>query len=107
MRTVLVIGSVILALAASVVPSEARGRRGGIGLVLVGTGGAPRPTPAAAQGQPDAGPVIRTATADPASPEPMTTGTTTRAKPREAPPAEAWCARGRVFGTGAGFCAIN
>ncbi|UHC19208.1 hypothetical protein LRS73_30425 [Methylobacterium currus] len=67
--------------------------------------------PAAAQA-PAQEPRMQTAAADAGGPEPMTTDTTVRVGRREAIPAPApaqarpWCT-GRVFGSGAGFCAIN
>jgi hypothetical protein len=55
---------------------------------------------------------VQTAAVEAGGPEPMTTGTTAPVMRREAAPAPApvpakpWCT-GRVFGSGAGFCAIN
>jgi hypothetical protein len=113
MRTGLVLGLFALGMAAAANPAEARGRRGGF--FFIGRSHA-APADAPASRAPEA-PRIRTAAAG--GPEPMTTGTTApvpapavtrrEAAPPPAPapvPARPWCT-GRVFGSGAGFCAIN
>lgn len=67
--------------------------------------------PVAAQ-TPTQEPLMQTAAADAGGPGPMTTATTVPVGRRAAIPAPAptqarpWCT-GRVFGSGAGFCAIN
>lgn len=110
MRAGLVLGLVGLGIVAAANPAEARGRRGG--LFITRSHAAPAETPAARA--PDA-PRVRMAAAS--EPEPMTTGTTTPVAAAPAPragttptpapsPARPWCT-GRVFGSGAGFCAIN
>ncbi|QRE77592.1 hypothetical protein [Methylobacterium aquaticum] len=113
MRADLTVGLVVLGILAAVAPAEARGRRGGTGIVFVSRGGqAGTAMPPAA---PEEEPRLRTAAADAGGPEPMTTGTTMpvavrEPAPRPAPapvPARPWCSTGRVFGSGAAFCAIN
>jgi hypothetical protein len=108
MRAGLVLGLVALggvavsALAASA-PAEAKGRRGTV--FVARSHDAPSHTPV----EP---PRVQTAAVEAGGPEPMTTGTTAPVTRREAAPAPApvpakpWCT-GRVFGSGAGFCAIN
>ncbi|AWN47877.1 hypothetical protein DK419_17390 [Methylobacterium terrae] len=111
MRAGLVLGLVGLGIVAAANPAEARGRRGG-GFFVTRSHAAPAEAPATRAQE---APRMRTAAA--AEPEPMTTGTTTpvaaaptpraEAAPAPAPaPARPWCT-GRVFGSGAGFCAIN
>ncbi len=108
MRAGLMLGLTALGILAATMPAEAKGRRGG-GFSFVGRShAAPAAAPAAAEA-----PRLRTASAD--GPEPMTTGTTAPPAPRVAAPAPApnpvpakpWCTTGRIFGSGAGFCAIN
>ncbi|MFH6782525.1 MULTISPECIES: hypothetical protein [Methylobacterium] len=116
MRTGLVVGLiavgiVALGIVAAANPAEARGRRSGV--FFVGPSHA-APVAAPVARAPET-PRIRTAAAG--EPEPMTTGTTApvaaapaarqEAAPAPAPaPVRPWCT-GRVFGSGAGFCAIN
>ncbi len=113
MRAGLTIGLVALAVLAAAAPAEARGRRGGFGIFFVSSRSHAAPAePRAFRAQE---PRLRTATADESGPEPMTTGATAPVVTREAAPARSpapapaqpWCATNRVFGSGAGFCAIN
>ncbi|BAQ48125.1 MULTISPECIES: hypothetical protein [Methylobacterium] len=107
MRAGLMLGLTALGILAAASPAEAKGRRGGFSFIAR-SHAAPAGAPAAAEA-----PRLRTASAD--GPEPMTTGTTAPPAPRVAAPAPApspapakpWCTTGRVFGSGAGFCAIN
>lgn len=112
MRAGLMLGLVGLALVAAPGDAEARGRRGGGVFFIAQSHAAPADAQATRRPEP---PRVRTAAAG--GPEPMTTGTTapapavpvarSAAAPAPAPaPARPWCA-GRVFGSGAGFCAIN
>ncbi|OAS23378.1 hypothetical protein A5481_17080 [Methylobacterium platani] len=103
------LGLVGLGIVAAAGSAEARGRRGGFAFIAPSHAAAAAPPAARSPEQPR----IRTAAAG--DPEPMTTGTTApipaapiAAAPPEAAPAPArpWCT-GRVFGSGAGFCAIN
>ncbi|MCF4128651.1 hypothetical protein [Methylobacterium sp. SyP6R] len=113
MRAGLMAGLVALGILVAAAPAEARGRRGGGGVFFVTS----RSHAVTAEPRTALGPEprLRTAAADAGGPEPMTTGTTAPIPTREAAPAPSsapaplrpWCATGRVFGSGAGFCAIN
>ncbi|GJD59940.1 hypothetical protein [Methylobacterium frigidaeris] len=113
MRAGLTVGLVALSILAAAEPAEARGRRGGIVFVAGRNHAAPAETSAARI--PGQEPWMRTAAADAGAPEPMTTGTAVPVVRREMNPppnptpvpARPWCITGRVFGSGAGFCAIN
>ena len=48
---------------------------------------------------------VATAEAMPPADAPETTGSTDRAEPARRP--AAWCAGGRIVGSGAGFCLVN
>ena len=112
MRAGLMVGLVALGILAAAAPAEARGRRGG-GIFLFSSRSHAAPAETLPAGAPAQEPRMRTA-ADAGGPEPITTGTTLPVARREAAPApvpatvpaQPWCT-GRVFGSGAGFCAIN
>ena len=86
MRTKLVIAAAVLGALSALAPARAgeagRGR----------TSASPRP--------------VATAEAMPPADAPETTGSTDRAEPARKPVA-AWCAGGRIVGSGAGFCLVN
>ncbi|WP_407529552.1 hypothetical protein [Methylobacterium oryzisoli] len=110
-RIVLAAAAAAAILAALPVDAQARGRRGGTGVFFVSTSvpvataarakaaSEPRAAPESKPGGAEP-PPIRTASAEP---QPVTTGAT----PPPAPAARPWCAGGRVFGSGQGFCEIN
>lgn len=108
MRAGLMVGLAALGVLAAAAPAEAKGRRGGFSFITR-SHAAPAAAPVVASEMPR----LRTAAAD--GPEPITTGTTAPVIRRDAAPAPApspapakpWCTTGRVFGSGAGFCAIN
>lgn len=109
MRAGLMVGLVALGIVA---PAEARGLRGGGGVIVVSTRShAARAETSSAQ-IPAQAPRMRMAADEAGGPEPITTGTTLPVAPREAAPAPVPApvrprCTGRVFGSGAGFCAIN
>lgn len=114
MRAGLMLGLVAVGIVAAALPAEARGRRGGGGVFFVSTRSHAAPAETSPVRAPAQEPRTYMAAADAGGPEPMTTGTTAAAvRPEAAPapvrapvPARPWCT-GRVFGSGAGFCAIN
>ncbi|MGX7705123.1 hypothetical protein [Methylobacterium sp. Gmos1] len=113
MRTGLMLGLVAVGIVAAV-PAEARGRRGGGGVFFVSSRSHAAPAETSPARAPAAEPRTYVAAADAGGSEPMTTGATVAAvRPAAAPapvrapvPVRPWCT-GRVFGSGAGFCAIN
>ncbi|ACL60768.1 hypothetical protein [Methylobacterium nodulans] len=103
MRTgLLMLGAVAATCLLAVPEAQARGRRIGLGIFY--SSAHPRSAPEA-KPVPASPPPLRTASAED-GPVPATTGTTAP-PPAPAKPVRPWCAGGRVFGSGSGFCEIN